>query len=400
MLAPTLAASAQTRADLERNNAELEQAREELEDTEQRRKATLADLEEIEARRAQIQAELSALNRTLAAAEARLGDVRAKLAATTGELRSAEARLEETRRELERNRELFGARARESYKRGNAGYGVFTMRPNDVHDFARALKYVERVMEHDRDRITHIASLEREVTAKTESLAGLRERQEALALVASRERDEVAALVADQRVLHDRAAEEAERHRLALADIESDRDSYRELVASLERESAQLEAELRRRAEEDRRRREAAAARGGSDEQEQEQAREGRLLRPHDGPRTSSYGWRTHPIYGERRFHSGIDYAGPTGDDFWAAGDGVVVSAGWRGGYGNAVVIDHGGGLATLYAHASALVVRSGQRVTRGQVIGRVGSTGYSTGPHLHFEVREDGEPKNPDNYL
>ena len=115
---------------------------------------------------------------------------------------------------------------------------------------------------------------------------------------------------------------------------------------------------------------------------------------------SSSYGWRTHPIFGNRRFHSGIDFGGGYGAPIYAAEAGVVVSASSRGGYGMTIVIDHGGGLTTLYAHQSRFAVGAGQQVTRGQVIGYIGSTGFSTGPHLHFEVRVNGATRNPMDYL
>ncbi|HEV2767169.1 MAG TPA: peptidoglycan DD-metalloendopeptidase family protein [Acidimicrobiales bacterium] len=115
---------------------------------------------------------------------------------------------------------------------------------------------------------------------------------------------------------------------------------------------------------------------------------------------TSGFGYRIHPIFGTSRLHAGIDLRGSTGTPILAAGEGVVVSAGWRGGYGNTVIIDHGGSLATLYAHQSQIHVRAGATVRRGQAIGAVGSTGQSTGPHLHFEVRVNGTPVDPLNYL
>jgi murein DD-endopeptidase MepM/ murein hydrolase activator NlpD len=121
---------------------------------------------------------------------------------------------------------------------------------------------------------------------------------------------------------------------------------------------------------------------------------------PLPGNVTSGFGYRIHPIFHVGKLHTGIDLDGNTGDPIKAAALGVVVSAGWRGGYGKCVVLDHGGGLATLYAHQSVIMVSEGQTVKRRQVIGKVGSTGYSTGPHLHFEVRVDGSPVDPMKYL
>ncbi|MGH9119291.1 MAG: M23 family metallopeptidase, partial [Acidimicrobiales bacterium] len=115
---------------------------------------------------------------------------------------------------------------------------------------------------------------------------------------------------------------------------------------------------------------------------------------------TSGFGWRVHPIYGISRFHAGIDLDADTGDAIFAAGRGLVVAAGWRGGYGNCVIIDHGGGIGTLYGHMSSIGVSTGQTVGQGERVGAVGSTGASTGPHLHFEVRVYGEPVNPVPYL
>lgn len=126
----------------------------------------------------------------------------------------------------------------------------------------------------------------------------------------------------------------------------------------------------------------------------------GRLRYPVNGPISSNFGWREHPVLGTRRLHAGLDFAVDYDTPIGAAQAGTVVYADWYGGYGNAVIIDHGGGITTLYAHASELQVREGDVVQSGQIVALVGSTGLSTGPHLHFEVREDGEPVDPLNYL
>ena len=128
------------------------------------------------------------------------------------------------------------------------------------------------------------------------------------------------------------------------------------------------------------------------------------FIYPISGRISSPFGWRTHPIFKSRIFHSGIDIAGPNGGAIKASNDGKVIFSGWYVGYGKVVILDHGiingQPITTLYAHMSAITVSNGQTVKKGQTIGREGSTGYSTGPHCHFEVRVNGKPTNPMNYI
>ncbi|MFN6560765.1 MAG: murein hydrolase activator EnvC family protein [Nostoc sp. ChiSLP01] len=126
----------------------------------------------------------------------------------------------------------------------------------------------------------------------------------------------------------------------------------------------------------------------------------GMFAYPSDAATSSPFGWRMHPVLGYRRFHAGMDFAASYGSTIRAADSGTVIFAGWYGGYGRAVIIDHGKGITTLYGHTSELYVSDGQGVERGQAIAAVGSTGLSTGPHLHFEVRRNGSPVNPADYL
>lgn len=115
---------------------------------------------------------------------------------------------------------------------------------------------------------------------------------------------------------------------------------------------------------------------------------------------TSQFGMRTHPITGIYKLHTGCDIGAPMGAEFVAANDGVVTYAGWNGAYGNMVIIDHGGGITTLYGHGSQILVSNGQSVTKGTPVLKVGSTGYSTGPHAHFEVRINGQYVQPLDYI
>ncbi|AFY68623.1 Peptidase M23 [Thalassoporum mexicanum PCC 7367] len=126
----------------------------------------------------------------------------------------------------------------------------------------------------------------------------------------------------------------------------------------------------------------------------------GQMMYPTIGPISSTYGYRVHPILGYEKFHAGIDFAADYGTLIYAADSGTVIFAGWYGGYGNAVVVSHGNGITTLYAHTEEIYVKEGQAVQKGQPIAAVGSTGYSTGPHLHFEVRANGEPTDPAAFL
>lgn len=128
------------------------------------------------------------------------------------------------------------------------------------------------------------------------------------------------------------------------------------------------------------------------------------FIKPIQGRITSPFGWRTHPIFNTRSFHSGIDIGGPNYGEIRASNSGKVIYSGWYGGYGKVVILEHGvvngKPITTLYAHMSSILVSNGQRVNKGQVIGKEGTTGYSTGPHCHFEVRVNGQPSNPNSYI
>ncbi len=175
------------------------------------------------------------------------------------------------------------------------------------------------------------------------------------------------------------------------------RHSVASQVAEIESLSEAEEAELERLILE--REREIAAARraagiaGGGTESE---GAAGAFSWPVTGTITSPFGWRSNPFGGAPEFHQGLDIAAPSGTAVTAAAGGTVIMAQWYGGYGNYILIDHGGGYSTGYGHLSAIYVSNGQSVARGQAIGAVGSTGQSTGPHLHFEVRIAGKPVDP----
>ncbi|MBI1844913.1 MAG: peptidoglycan DD-metalloendopeptidase family protein [Actinobacteria bacterium] len=202
--------------------------------------------------------------------------------------------------------------------------------------------------------------------------------------VASRT-DAIEAVRTEQRRSGREAEREAEEQRRLIALLRERQNAFETRMAALKRESASISELLRRR----------QAGRQPTS------VGVGVLGWPLTTVRiTSEFGPRVHPIYGTERMHDGLDFGADVGIPILAAADGVVVSAGERGGYGNTVLVDHGGSLSTLYAHQSTMAVGMGDPVKRGQVIGYVGSTGFSTGPHLHFEVRVNGAPVDPMPYL
>jgi murein DD-endopeptidase MepM/ murein hydrolase activator NlpD len=123
-------------------------------------------------------------------------------------------------------------------------------------------------------------------------------------------------------------------------------------------------------------------------------------LVPTKGKVTSKFGYRTSPFTGRRQFHQGIDIANDKGTPIYAAGTGIVTFSGWNAGYGKTVIISHGNGYRSVYAHNNEYLVEAGQKVKKGDLIAKMGSTGKSTGPHLHFEIHSNGKQINPENVL
>jgi murein DD-endopeptidase MepM/ murein hydrolase activator NlpD len=370
--------------DLSRVRDRIDAARSGLADIEGRQAATVADLQGSEARQAELAGQLQALEQELATAEVALRAAEDALAATNAELVRVQDRLGAQRVELSELRAGFRRRARASYVYGAVHTPGQILEVRDIAELQRALTYMNEVLEEDREHVDDAAALEGRIARDADALDGLQEAQVAQRTAAERDRDRVGDLVERQRALTAEAEAEVARHREILEGLERDERAHRGLIDELAAESRRIEAEL------------ATRSSGGAPPP----SRPGALQAPVGGRRTSSFGWRTHPIFGTRKLHTGMDFGAPAGTPIYAASDGVVVSAGTRGGYGNATVIDHGGGVATLYAHQSRLGVRPGQRVARGELIGWVGSTGFSTGPHLHFEVRVNGTPVDPAGYL
>lgn len=348
----------------------------------------LASLRSAQAARRDVEARIAALDARTAAVDRRLAEARAEAGRIEGEYRALRARLDDIRALAVRARRVLAAYAAQVYRNNGSGAAAIAtlIDADDPSEIAVGNHYLEGLAgERDREVDRYLA-LRRDVERREEQLIAKRGNARRARRVAEAERTRLAALRSEQEAAHAAAAVRESEEQALLGGIQARKAEYERRVAALQAESDAVAAALQAR-------RPGPAspppARGS-----------GRLRYPINAPVTSEYGWRVHPVYGTRKLHAGMDFGAAYGSAIHAAGSGVVVTAGWMGGYGNAVVIDHGGGVATLYGHQSRLAVSAGRRVSAGQVVGYVGSTGLSTGPHLHFEVRVNGSPVNPRGYL
>jgi len=303
----------------------------------------------------------------------RLHNTRARLAVARKEQKELAKRLAILTARLQRRQALLAQRLRAAYKHRSISYLNVLLGASSMRELTSRSYVLRQIVKMDRELLDA-------VRADQQAVAQAKARMDALvAHIAGLERD------LSQQAQELSAAQQEKK--LTLKQIASERALYEQQLAELEAESQAIARRLRAMME-------TPAGRARAD-----QRWSGRFIRPVRGSVSSRYGMRMHPIFRVRRMHTGIDFSAPHGTPIVAADSGVVVEACYIRGYGNTVIIDHGGGVATLYAHCSAILVQVGQEVQRGQTIARVGSTGYSTGPHLHFEVRINGDPVNPAEY-
>lgn len=307
-------------------------------------------------------------------------DVEGSIDVTQSDIFAKEAELSDTQVAIAETHEKVVTQAVELFKAGsNQAEVIFDYKT--AQDAAVAVRYGTTLIEETNRAL-----------ATLEELRGQKEQQVVLI------EDQKSSLEADKAVL-EKASSDAEVQRQI---VEENRDkaeteliNQRALLQTVKTEISHFEDELDAlEGEQERLKALLAAAQSSSGLAPAE------LYPPLDGPVVSAFGPRLHPILGYTRMHTGIDIDGPRGADIFAAASGTVILAGSYGGYGNAVIIDHGGGMATLYAHQSSIVVSKGQKVLIADLVGYVGSTGLSTGPHLHFEVRLSGNPVDPASYF
>ena len=301
-----------------------------------------------------------------------------------------ETKLAEATAELNERHQVLERRVRDIYINGQISYLDVLFGAKDFGDFLTRMDLLKRVMIRDSELVADVLKYQQEIQERGKQLEADRRVQTDIAAAAEEAMQVKLEKVAKQQALIDL--------------MEGDKDVYDQQYDEMMASSAEVGRLIAQKEEERRRKAEAAerAARAGNVANGGYVVPSfgGGMSLPVAGEITSEFGWRTHPIFGSARFHSGIDIGADYGVPIHAAASGVVIEAGWIGGYGNTVMIEHGSGIVTLYGHNESLAVSVGQSVNQGDVIAYCGSTGNSTGPHCHFEVRVGGEPVSPWDYL
>ncbi len=346
----------QTQRRLEQILTQLSEQRRRLRLVRRKEQRLLGELEGIDRTKEQAERRLVGLLEEYRQSEVRAAQVAVRLAAAESRLRERRARL--------------GGRLREVYKHGRTGYVEVLLGADDFASFVVRWHLITTIARADADAIGGYAADAARYRQLQATLAQDQAFLKALAAHTATRQREIVAQEQAKRSLLDR--------------VQAERAAYERVVRELQQNSRDLE-HLIRRAQRPQGRTPVAAA--GS---------RFTFAWPARGAFTSGFGYRRHPLFGIRHLHTGVDIAAVWGTPVLAAADGRTIYAGWFGGYGKIVVIDHGDGTSTLYGHLSRILVTAGDTVRRGQPVGRVGSTGYSTGPHLHFEIRLNGRPVDP----
>lgn len=375
--------------------------------------------------KASTQSEIQELDRQLASVQAEITQLNTKIQETTANLNKSQQELKEAIATREAHYNTLKKRIRVMYEYGNSGYLEALLSSDNFSDFITRLEYTNKLVEYDNKVLKDYTHSEEVIATNVKTIAKDKKQIE----------DMKAEQAKKQQILDNNIA----RKNQIVKQLDSNQSTYEAQIADLQQQDANVQA-LIQKAEAEAKAREAAAAKAKADAAAKAKSSSSSSTKSSTRSKSSSYntgssntsggsssatvyssngkhyqypipayngykpnsgyGYRSSPIAGGTEFHTGVDLKATLNTDVIAAESGTVIYAGWRGGYGKCVIIDHGGGYSTLYAHNNVLKVSVGQTVQRGQVIAGAGTTGYSTGVHSHFEVRINGQHTNPTGYI
>jgi murein DD-endopeptidase MepM/ murein hydrolase activator NlpD len=334
-----------------------------------------------------LRAELHATDAAMAQVSAHLGDLQAQQDSTERRIAWNTIQLEAAQKSLALHDAALNRRLVDIYENGDLSYVAVLLSAHSFTQFVERWEDLRLLIAANETAIRERKAAEERVAAVQTDLQRTHMELQQEQSAQERARTQLAALVGERRNLV--AVADQQRRQVARAV-----DEMEDLTAAQEQQLENLIQERTREIEAERAAQRQAAGIAGIPEQQAEGSKS--FSWPVSGTITSPFGWRPNPFGGAPEFHQGLDIAAPMGTTVTAAAGGTVILAQWYGGYGNYILIDNGAPYSTGYAHLSAIYVSVGQKVKRGQAIGAVGSTGESTGPHLHFEIRINGKPVDP----
>jgi murein DD-endopeptidase MepM/ murein hydrolase activator NlpD len=367
----------QLQRQIARTRAKIREAR-------KREKRIMGDLNASDLRRQALERSLALVTDQLVLASRRLDALQVQAGAAALELEAKNTELSEAVSALDTFTAQMHDRAANIYIRGPDAYSAVLVGSDDFHDYVAGMVYAESVLNTDVNVVEQLQDLKDAIEAQRSAVEERRKLLERQSDAVAAQQAQLASLRSQQSGARAAVLEEMSYKERVLRRVRSEKRAYGEALQSMLAQSRSIEGLLQR------------AQRG----QRVIQGHGGYLKWPVSGRISSPYGWRTHPIYGYRSFHTGVDIAAPYGTTVKAARYGEVLYVGTREAYGLIVIVDHGNSLATVYAHLSKAYVHPGQSLRTLSAVGAVGCSGWCTGPHLHFEVRVSGKPTNPMNWL
>ena len=349
------AAMAANKSDVEKAKKQTEEAKKEFEKARKEREEILAQFELIEKQIRDTQNEITS--------------VKEEIVKTEEEIKVKEDELKKAEDEYDQYKEIFKIRARSMYENTDIDYLEILFGAEDFGDLLSKIDIVSQIMKYDQSILVKLDQTKKKIENSKKELEQAHENLKITAQTLDQKAAELEIISAEKQKMIEEISKDVEKYRVI----------YEAAEAAEEAAIKEYEASLRYDAN-------PTKYVGGKFQ----------WPVPSTTRITSKYGYRIHPVYKTKKFHAGIDIGAAHGAEIVAAADGIVTLAATNGGYGQCVIINHGSGIATLYGHNSQILVKYGQKVSKGDLIAYAGSTGVSTGPHLHFEVRENGATRNP----
>ena len=350
----------------------LNELRQEQAEMETKEGASEIELELVKGELSDLQVEIANLNDDIITLEMEISDLDEKTTTLSSSIEENTSKLETLTEEYTENKKLLDNRLVAMYRAGNTRYLDVLLNSTSISDFISNYYFIEKIVDADTRLLDTVS----------EKKSELEERE----ITLKNQKEELS-----------EARESAEKKRVSLSNMSVVKNSY---VKKLSKEEKELQDEITEFQKALKQIESEIAAVSLESISPDYIGGDMRWPVPGYSRITSNFGMRVHPITGVYKLHTGVDISAPEGTNFIAAADGVVVQAYYNSAYGNMVMIDHGGGVVTLYAHGSSIEVSVGDTVKKGQTVLKVGHTGYATGPHAHFEIRVNGDYKNPLNYV